>query len=134
MSTEDESSGSAPDAVDALRTAELRLQQAQLTSDVAELDRLLHPDLTFVGPDGALSDKAADLSVHRSGAMSLTALDPEDLIVHTIDGVGVTVLTARLTGVHDGQPFDARMRYTRSWAHGPGGWRIVAAQGSVVAG
>ncbi|MDP9220709.1 MAG: nuclear transport factor 2 family protein, partial [Actinomycetota bacterium] len=55
--------------ISALRAAELRLQHAQLTSDGAELDRLLHPDLTFVGPDGAMSDKAADLEAHASGVM-----------------------------------------------------------------
>jgi hypothetical protein len=119
--------------VGALRTAEVRLQQAQLTSDVEELDRLMHPDLTFVGPDGALSDKVTDLAVHRSGAMSLDRLEPEDLVVRVSDGVGVTVLTARLAGSYQGQEFDGRMRYTRTWAHGSDGWRIVAAHASFLA-
>jgi hypothetical protein len=123
-----------PDPVDDLRAAELRLQQAQLTSDVDELDRLLHPDLTFVGPDGALSDKATDLAVHRSGAMSLELLEPEDLVAQVIDAVGVTVLTARLKGSYEGQPFDGRMRYTRTWVNDGEGWRIVAAHASFLAG
>jgi hypothetical protein len=119
--------------VDSLRAAELALQQAQLASDVEDLDRLLHPDLTFVGPDGALSDKATDLAVHRSGAMSLELLESEDLLVRVVDGVGVTVLTARLKGAYQGQDFDARMRYTRSWARDDGEWRIVAAQAGILA-
>ena len=112
---------------DELRAAEARLQRAQLSSDVEELDRLLHPDLTFVGPDGGLSDKATDLAVHRSGAMALELLEPEDLVAQVIDGVGVTVLTAHLKGSYEGQAFDGRMRYTRTWANDGEGWRIVAA-------
>jgi hypothetical protein len=120
--------------ISALRAAELRLQHAQLTSDVAELDRLLHPDLTFVGPDGTMSDKAADLEAHASGVMSLELLEPEDLIVQVIDGVGVTVLTARLKGSWQGQRFDAQMRYTRTWAYDGEAWRIVAAQAGFLPG
>ncbi|MFL6100563.1 MAG: nuclear transport factor 2 family protein [Actinomycetales bacterium] len=112
-----------------LRAAEDALQCAQLTSDLAELDRLLHPDLTFVGPDGALTGKAEDLEVHRTGTMRLELSEPEELLVRINDGVGVTVLTARLKGSYLGQDFDRRMRYTRTWAHGADtGWRVVAAQ------
>lgn len=112
-----------------LRAAEEALQRAQLTSDVDALDRLLHPDLTFVGPDGALTGKADDLEVHRSGAIRIDRSEPEDLVVRINDGVGVTVLTARLKGSYEGQEFDGRMRYTRTWAHsGDSGWRVVAAQ------
>jgi len=115
-----------------LLQAERRLQQAQLASDVAALDRLLHPSLTFVGPDGSLSDKARDLEVHRTGELRIDLLEPLDLIVRITDGVGITVLTARLEGVYAGLEFAARMRYTRCWASGAEGWRIVAAQATVL--
>jgi hypothetical protein len=108
--------------------AEVALQRAQLDSDVDELDRLLHPDLTFVGPDGGLSGKAEDLEVHRTGAIRIELSEPEDLVVRVNDGVGVTVLTARLKGTFQGQEFDGRMRYTRAWSHSDAGWRVVAAQ------
>jgi Domain of unknown function (DUF4440) len=111
-----------------LRSAEESLQRAQLTSDVGELDRLLHPDLTFVGPDGSVSGKADDLETHRTGAIRFERSEPEDLVVRVNDGVGVTVLTARLKGAFQGQEFDGRMRYTRAWARSDVGWRVVAAQ------
>lgn len=112
-----------------LRAAEDALQRAQLRSDVDALDRLLHPDLTFVGPDGTLTGKADDLEVHRTGAIRIDLSEPEDLVVRINDGVGVTVLTARLQGSYEGQEFAGRMRYTRAWAHGgDSGWRVVAAQ------
>jgi hypothetical protein len=119
--------------IETLQAAEEELQRSQLASDVTTLDRLLHPDLTFVGPDGELSGKDADLEAHRTGGLVLQLLEPEDLIVRVNDGVGVTVLTARLAGAAQGQAFDGRMRYTRTWAYGESGWRIVAAQACFLA-
>jgi len=118
--------------IQTLQEAEQRLQQAQLASDVAALDRLLHPSLTFVGPDGVLSDKARDLEVHRTGELRIDSLETHDLIVRITEGVGITVLTARLEGVYAGLEFADRMRYTRCWASGAEGWRIVAAHATVL--
>lgn len=116
--------------VDSLRTAEVRLQEAQLGSRVDALDRLLHPDLLFVGPDGDVCTKTDDLDWHRTGVLRVHSLEPEDLIVRVIDGVGVTVLTAMMSGELAGTPFSSRMRYTRSWAWSDGRWQIVLAHAS----
>jgi hypothetical protein len=64
--------------------AERELQAAQRASDVAELDRLLHPDLLAVGPDGSLADKAADLEAHRTGVFTIAELEEEELHVRTV--------------------------------------------------
>lgn len=118
--------------IDQLRAAEERLQQAQLSSDIEALDELLHPDVTYVGPDGQLTDKHGDLEAHRSGALRIDMLESQALDVRVQDGVGVTVVTARLEGNAGGQKFGARMRYTRSWGLGTHGWRVVAAHASVL--
>ena len=47
---------------------ERALQAAMLASDVDELDRLLHPELLAVAPDGQMIDKPGDLASHQSGA------------------------------------------------------------------
>lgn len=80
--------------VDLLREAEIRLEQAQLSSDIDSLDILLHPQVTYVGPEGGLVDKEADLDSHRSGALRIHILEPQVLDVRIQDGVGITVLTA----------------------------------------
>ena len=47
---------------------ERALLAAMLSSDVQELERLLHPELLAVAPDGQLIDRAADLEARGSRA------------------------------------------------------------------
>jgi len=109
-----------------LRSAERRLQAAQL-------DELLDDRLIFTGPDGALYGKQDDLRVHRTGTQVIDALHEEDLTVLVAGETGITWFLGALRGAVDGKPFEARMRYTRTWTHDPGhGWRIIAAHASVV--
>jgi hypothetical protein len=56
------------DLEESLRTAERRLQAAQLAGDVAELDRLLDDRLfATLAPDPVRVSKAEDLQGHREG-------------------------------------------------------------------
>ena len=116
-----------------LRTAERRLQAAQLASDVVALDELLDDRLVFTGPDGALYGKQDDLRVHRAGTQVIDALHEEDLTVLVAGGTGITWFLGSLRGSINGAPFEVRMRYTRTWVHDADrGWRIVAAHAGVI--
>jgi hypothetical protein len=112
-----------------LRTAERRLQAAQLAADADALDRLLDDRLVFTGPDGRLYGKSDDLEMQRSGRQRLTRLDEEDLQVLVAGATGVTWFLGMLAGTVDGQEFTARLRYTRTWVRAADerGWRVVAA-------
>lgn len=111
-----------------LRTAERRLQTAQLAADADTLDVLLDDRLVFTGPGGLLYSKADDLALQRSGGQRLTEVTEEDLRVLAIGTTGVTWFLGRLTGVFNGQEFTARLRYTRTWIHtDEHGWRVLAA-------
>ena len=112
---------------DSLRAAERRLQAAQLASDVDELDRLIDDRLVFTGPDGRLYGKADDLAVHRSGQQRMSRVEEEDLRVLVHGGTGVTWFLGSLAGTMAGEPFQARVRYTRTWVHDDHGWRLLAA-------
>ncbi|ADU07557.1 nuclear transport factor 2 family protein [Micromonospora aurantiaca] len=114
--------------VEGLRAAERRLQRAQLSSDVAELDRLIDDRLVFTGPDGRLYSKQDDLHAHRSGQQTMTRVDEEDLAVLAVGGTGVTWFLGTLEGTLAGEPFVARVRYTRTWILDEDeGWRLLAA-------
>jgi hypothetical protein len=111
-----------------LRTAERRLQAAQLAADVEALDRLLDDRLVFTGPGGQLYSKQDDLELQRSGGQSLTEVREEDLRVLVDGRTGVTWFLGRLAGVFQGTGFTARVRYTRTWTYTDEyGWRLLAA-------
>ena len=117
-----------PTVVDELLAAERRLQAAQRAGDVTALDQLLHDRLVAVGPDGARYGKSDDLDAYRSGSSVIEELVEEDLEVLVVDATGVTFFTGTVAGTFAGQPFAARLRYTRTWNHDTThGWRIVAA-------
>jgi ketosteroid isomerase-like protein len=107
--------------------AERALQAAQRASDVAALDRLLHPDLLAVGPDGRLADKAADLDAHRTGVFAIAELEEEELHVRTAGETAVTFVVLRIRGTIAGDEVAGRMRYTRTWTRDGGDWRVIAA-------
>lgn len=110
-----------------LFAAEHALQTAQRASDAVELDRLLHPALLAVGPDGRLVDKAEDLAAHRAGVYALDAVDEVDLRVRLAGETGVTFAVLRVRGNVSGRHVDALMRYTRTWVRDGGDWRVLAA-------
>jgi ketosteroid isomerase-like protein len=106
---------------------ERALQAAMRTGDVEELDRLLHPELLAVGPDGALIDKAGDLAAHRSGVFEITELDEEEVRVTVLGDLAVTFVVLRIRGTIEHAEVGGRMRYTRTWTRDGGTWRVVAA-------
>src|SRR5690348_11001648 len=117
-----------PTMADDLLAAERRLQAAQRAGDVAALDQLLHDRLVAIGPDGARHSKSDDLDAYRRRSSVIDELVEEDLELLVVDATGVTFFTGTVAGTFAGQPFAARMRYTRTWHHdATHGWRIVAA-------
>jgi ketosteroid isomerase-like protein len=112
---------------EAVLVEERALQAAMLASDVDELERLLHPELLAVGPDGQLIDRAGDLAAHRSGIFRIFELDEEDVQVKVVGDVAVTFVVLRLRGAIGDSEVAGRMRYTRTWVRDDGAWRVVAA-------
>jgi ketosteroid isomerase-like protein len=107
--------------------AERALQAAMRASDVEALERLLHPDLLAVGPDGGTIDRAGDLAAHRSGRFSIAELVEEQVEVRMAGDTAVTFAVLRVAGTIDGADVSGRMRYTRTWVRDAGSWRVLAA-------
>jgi ketosteroid isomerase-like protein len=121
------------DATAGLRDAEHRLQAAQLAGDVDALDALLDDRLVFTfGPDGRLYSKAEDLDNHRTRRQTMSRLDEHELRVLADGPTGVTWFLGSLEGQVAGEPFEVRMRYTRTWIlDDQHGWRVIAAHASI---
>ncbi|MEV5981492.1 nuclear transport factor 2 family protein [Streptomyces sp. NPDC052114] len=120
------------DLTESLRAAERRLQAAQLASDVGTLTELIDDAGRFTGPDGNLYSKRDDLRAHESGHQVLTRLVEEELQVLATGRTGITWFLGALEGSVGGRPFDARVRYTRTWVRGEEGWKVVAAHATFV--
>lgn len=110
-----------------LREAERALQTAMVAGDADALDGLLDDRVRYTGPDGAVLTKADDLAAHRSRTVVVEAFDQEELDVRVAGTTGVTYVLAALRGTAAGEPFAARLRYTRTWVHEAGRWRVLAA-------
>ena len=113
--------------MDDVLAAERALQAAMRASDVEALDRLLHPDLVAVAPDGSLVGKDDDLAAHRSGVFAIAALEEEDVRVLVLGDTAVTFVVLDIRGTIAGEDASGRMRYTRTWVRDGGAWRVAAA-------
>ena len=119
---------------ESLLACEAALRRAQLSSDVAELDRLLDEELVFTGPDGALYSKADDLDAHRAGMVQITRLEASDERIQRFGDVAIVSVRMEMSGTFRGEGFSGPFRYTRIWCARPNGWRIVAGHVSAIAG
>jgi ketosteroid isomerase-like protein len=109
-----------------VRDAEDRLRMAMLTNDVAALADLIHDDLVFTGPDGAIVRKQDDLAAHTARRLRLTRLDLEDAKIDIDDLVAKVTVRAVLAGTFDGNVCDGSYRYTRTWRKDGGRWQVIA--------
>jgi ketosteroid isomerase-like protein len=119
-------------ADDEILACEAELRHAQLTGDVAELDRLLDDLMVFTNIHGTLASKSDDLSLHRSGRLRITKMDPRDRELLHLGDTSVVSVLMDAEAVMDGVPVAAALRYTRIWHRRPDGWRLVAGHMSIV--
>jgi ketosteroid isomerase-like protein len=115
-----------------LRACEAALRQAQLASDVPELDRLVDDALVFIGPNGAVYGKQDDLDAHRRGVIRITRLEPSEERIQRFGEIAVVSVRMEMSGTFEGEDFAGPFRYTRVWRAQGDGWRIVAGHVSAV--
>ena len=115
-----------------LRACEAALRQAQLSSDVQELERLVDDALVFTGPNGAVYGKKDDLDAHRRGLIRITRLEPSEERIQRFGHIAVVSVRMEMSGTFEGSAFAGPFRYTRVWRAQGDGWRIVAGHVSAV--
>jgi ketosteroid isomerase-like protein len=110
--------------------SEHALLEAMRTSNVEQLDALLHDDLLFNTPDGMTATKAMDLANYRSGNIHLHTVAAHDQTVRIIGDTAVVAVTVALKGSYLDQALDGAFRYIRVWKYTNQRWKVIA--GSVV--
>ena len=111
---------------------EAELRQAQLDSDVATLQRLLDDHLMFTSFDGTLATKEDDLSMHRSGRLRITRMEPIERSMLHLGETSVVSVKMDAAAILDGSEMTSVLRYTRVWHKRNCEWRIVAGHMSTV--
>ena len=105
---------------------EVALVNAQLTCNLAELERLLDDELYFTGLDGGVFSKADDLAAHRSGQLRVTKMRPLERHITSLDSVVVVSVLMDAEAKVAGATQAAILRYTRVWRQRSDGWKVVA--------
>ncbi len=104
--------------------------QAQLTNDVAVMDRLLADDYIGISASGTIETKSEALALRRAGTLHITKLDLNDLKVRTYNDTAVVTSRADLEGTNGASNISGKYRYTRVYNYRFGQWKIVSFEAS----
>lgn len=107
---------------------EEQYRQAQLSGDVAVMDRLLADDYVGITAFGQVTTKAQQLARVRDRVVQLSQLEVSDVKVKRIGPI-VAIVTSRaeVIGTNEGKPINGSFRYTRVYHRLPSGmWKITS--------
>jgi ketosteroid isomerase-like protein len=110
---------------------------ALIAADTAALGRLLADDFVLIDVmTGSEVPRAALLDVVGSGQLVFETIDPAEVRCRRYGATAVVTGRTRMAGRYAGAAFGAASRYTHVHVEQPGGggWRMVAAQGTPIAG
>lgn len=98
---------------------------AQLSGDVAMMDKLLSDDFVGISMTGQVNTKAQQLSRIRSHTFVITKIDLDEMKVKLVGQVAIVTVRAAVEGTSEGVPMNGDFRYTRIYQHSPAGWKIT---------
>ena len=108
-----------------IRAAELELIRGIRASDIAYLEKVLHPDLLFLAPNGQAITKDMDLASHRRGDMVVESLTPTFEDIRILGDTATVIVVYETRGSMLGTPIQGRFRYIRFWKEEGQGPRII---------
>lgn len=99
---------------------------AQLSGDVATMDKLLADDYVGISMTGQVNTKAQQLDRIRKHLFLLSRMDLIDMKIKLLGQVAIVTSLASVDATSDGSPVTGNFRYTRIYQHLPGGdWKIT---------
>ncbi|HLY60004.1 MAG TPA: nuclear transport factor 2 family protein [Terriglobia bacterium] len=107
--------------------------RALVSREFTNLEQILADDFVLIDLSGAVIPKAAFLNSLRSGDLHFEAIQPEDISVHVYGYTALIRGRTAMQGSFKGSPFEFNSRYTHTYFEQAGGWRMVAAQGTMIA-
>ena len=123
------------DAKRQVEALEEQWRQAQLSGDVAAMDKLLSDDYIGISMTGQVNTKMQQLDRMRMHKVALTKLDLVERQVKLIGSIAIVTSRAEVEGTNDGAPVKGTYRYTRVYQRLPSGvWKITSFEATRVPG
>src|SRR5438270_2027903 len=110
----------------AIRQLDNERIQAQISADVAALDRIYAADFIGVGPSGTVRTKAQVISDFTSGALKFQSITTQEVQVRVYENTAVETGLSTMVGQDKGKAVPRDTRFTRVWVKQQGRWRLVA--------
>jgi ketosteroid isomerase-like protein len=102
-------------------------RRAQLTGDVATMDKLLSDDYIGISMNGQVHTKAQQLERLRTRRVALTKLELSEMKVKLIGSIAIVTSRAEVEGTSDGVSVRGIYRYTRVYQRlDSGAWKITS--------
>lgn len=73
------------------------------------------PELLFTNHFGQVLGKQDDLALRQSGMLKFHTLEPSEGQTKIREKMAIVSVRMKMSGVYDGEPFAAHLRYTRVW-------------------
>lgn len=110
---------------DQIIASEKALLLAIKNRDIDSLNNLLHDDLLFNLPNGQTITKATDLDAHRSGQMTIFAIEAKEQQINMIGDTAVVAVTINLKGKYIDDSIDGTFGYLRVWKNFNNQWKVI---------
>lgn len=114
------------DAKHQIEQMEDQWRDAQLTSNVPEMSKLLSEDYFGISMTGQVNTKAQQLARMTNRTLVLSKIDLSDRKIKLIGSTAVVTSRAEIEGTSEGAPITGSFRYTRVYQRTPSGqWQIT---------
>jgi hypothetical protein len=106
--------------------------QAQVTSNRAELERLIADDYRLHNSAGQVQDKASFIADQVAPGYRLEPFTVEEKVEKVMGDAAILGGVARARGTSGGQPYDVTLRFIDVWQKRNGRWVVVMSQATRV--
>ncbi len=114
------------DAKRQVEVLEAEWRRAQLSGDLATIDRLLADDFVGISMSGQVNTKAQVLDRMRNHTFVVSRMDMTEQKVKVVGEVAIVTVRATVQGTSKGTPVNGEFRYTRIYHRLPtGDWKIT---------
>jgi hypothetical protein len=106
--------------------------QAQVTSNKAELERLIADDYVLHNSGGQVQDKASFIADQVAPGYKLEPFTVEEKVEKVMGTAAILGGVARAKGASGGEPYDVKLRFIDVWEKRGGAWKVVFSQATRV--